>query len=158
MAKGLNTIKLQSLGIPIASSLSFAGSRTLILVREYRGLDSGAAKRRKGSLKTYASRRRHASSAIDGSPSKRRRFSSPRPTKSVDLVSDSESLKDGPSNFLRPPTPVRAVLSRIQNEIGNVQVSINHLTDCLTSETKELRGTAETGFANITSAFDAPKD
>ncbi|EAS32718.2 uncharacterized protein CIMG_03742 [Coccidioides immitis RS] len=54
-----------------------------------------------------------ASSAIDGSPSKHRRFSSPRPTKSVDLVSDSESLKDGPSNFLRPPTPVRAVLSSI---------------------------------------------
>ncbi|EER23211.1 hypothetical protein CPC735_045810 [Coccidioides posadasii C735 delta SOWgp] len=115
-----------------------------ILVQEFRGLDSGAAKLR----------RRQATSVLEGPSSKRRRPTSRREAKTVDLVSETESIKDGPSKFLHPPTPVRAVLSRVQNKIGNIHASISHLTTRLTSEMKDLQGTAETGFANVTSSID----
>ncbi|EFW21774.1 conserved hypothetical protein [Coccidioides posadasii str. Silveira] len=119
-----------------------------ILVREFRGLDSGAAKRR----------RRQATSTVEGPSMKRRRPASRHVAKTVDLVSETESTKDGPSEFPRSSSPVRTVLSRVENEVANVRVSLDHLTTCLTSGTKALRGSTETGLANLTSSIDCLTD
>lgn len=118
-----------------------------IFVREYRGLDSGAAKRSKGLLKTFLSRRR-PSSPVTESPSKRRRRSSP--ASSVEIVDASPECEElagvDSSAPVFPLRELRASLSTIEAEVGNVHVSIDNLAARLASESKDLRATAETGF------------
>ncbi|KMP06526.1 hypothetical protein CIHG_01884 [Coccidioides immitis H538.4] len=118
------------------------------LVRDYRGLDSGASKRQKGSARKTGSSRRRASSPVAGLSKKRRRHSTPLADDVVHVSSDADVQEP-----LRLLTPLRAGMSQIQVEVGNVQVSIDQLATRLTSGTKELRGTAETGFCRGGASF-----
>ncbi|EFW16413.1 predicted protein [Coccidioides posadasii str. Silveira] len=69
--------------------------------------------------------------------------------KTVDLVFKTESIKDSPSEFSCSSSPVHTVLSQIENEVANIQVSLNHLTTCLTSGTKALQDSTETSLVDL---------
>ncbi|EFW20369.1 hypothetical protein D8B26_003238 [Coccidioides posadasii str. Silveira] len=127
------------------------------LVRDYHGLDSGVAKHQKGSAKKMYTSHCHALSPVAGPSTKHHHYSTPSPGNILKISSNAvpNDAAQEPLHFL---TPICAGMSQIHVEVGNVQVSINQLAARLASGTKELHGTAETGFANIVSTIDGLTD
>ena len=119
-----------------------------ILVCEYCGVDSGAAKHSKSLLKKFLPC--HPPSPDTESLSKCCHLSSP--VSSVEVVNTSSECEElevaGSPAPLFPLHELHASLSTIQAEVSNLHVSIDNFAACLASELKDLCATAETGFVH----------
>ncbi|EFW14093.1 predicted protein [Coccidioides posadasii str. Silveira] len=99
-----------------------------ILMHEFCGLNSEATKHHHC----------QTTSTVKESSMKHHHPASCHVAKTMDLIFKTESTKDSLSEFSYLSSPVHTVLSQVENEVANIQVSLDHLTTCLTSGTKTL--------------------